>query len=545
LVFSFYQKEDKIMKKLLYSILIVALALVVVLPTAVLACHDAKITASITASPNWTKTYNWTIDKSVTPDTWTFTPAVTSGTSTYTITVTKVLVEEKAWFEGAVSVTNDASYPDDTEGLKITVKLKEKNPPSPDTQIATLAVDVSSNPDLAPGETGSYPYHIDVPAGQIVAGGTYEIKAEVTITNFEDHVGDYGVSPKVDKCLPSSPTITNGSIDVDDTNGGTWAFSASGAVSYDKTFTCANEGTNKNTATIRQTNLSDDATVTVVCQNPGISIVKTTNGGDGLNIPVGNPVTWTYTVTNNGNVPLSNITVTDSKGVTPAYVSGDSNSDGKLDTNETWIYTATGTAVAGQYNNTGEAKGKPPTGSNVTATDDSSYFGQTPSNPSITIVKKTNGVHYTGAPGPTIAVGDPVNWTYEVTNPGSNVPLSNITVTDSKGVTPAYVSGDSNSDGKLDTNETWIYSATGIAVAGDYNNTGEAEGKPPTGSNVTATDDSWYYGATPGTPPTTPPEVGGDIYRTDKMALLIPIIALAFALLSGAFIIVKRHQDQK
>jgi hypothetical protein len=37
--------------------------------------------------------------------------------------------------------------------------------------------------------------------------------------------------------------------------------------------------------------------------------------------------------------------------------------------------TATGTAVAGQYNNVGTVTSKPPIGADVTATDPSSYFG--------------------------------------------------------------------------------------------------------------------------------------------------------------------------
>ena len=59
--------------------------------------------------------------------------------------------------------------------------------------------------------------------------------------------------------------------------------------------------------------------------NPAVEIVKVTNGFDGLSIPVGEPVTWSYTVDNTGNVPLSNIEVTDNRGVTPVYVSGDAN----------------------------------------------------------------------------------------------------------------------------------------------------------------------------------------------------------------------------
>ncbi|HET8654380.1 MAG TPA: DUF11 domain-containing protein [Longimicrobiaceae bacterium] len=114
---------------------------------------------------------------------------------------------------------------------------------------------------------------------------------------------------------------------------------------------------------------------------PGIGLVKLTNGTDnnsptGPLVDVGSTVTWTYNVTNTGNVPLSNIVVTDDQGVTPVYQSGDVNGNTLLDLTETWTYTASGTAVAGQYENTGTATGSW-NGTTVTATDPDHYFGKT------------------------------------------------------------------------------------------------------------------------------------------------------------------------
>ena len=220
--------------------------------------------------------------------------------------------------------------------------------------------------------------------------------------------------------------------------------------------------------------------------HPCIHIVKTTNGGDGLDIPMGAPVTWTYNVTNCGDVALSNITVTDSHaGVTPAYVSGD-DGDNILQTSEAWIFQASGTAGAGTYTNTGYVDGY--YGTTLVEDDDaSSYFGI---NPCIHIEKTTNG-----GDGLNISVGDPVTWTYTVTNCG-NVPLSNIAVTDSHaGVTPAYVSGD-DGDNILQTTETWIFEASGTAVAGTYTNTGYVDGYY--GTTLVEDDDaSSYFGTNP------------------------------------------------
>ena len=135
--------------------------------------------------------------------------------------------------------------------------------------------------------------------------------------------------------------------------------------------------------------------------------VDNSTSGDGLNILTGEPIKWRYTVTNVGNVPLSNIAVTDSKtGVTPAYVSGDTNGNGRLDLTETWIYEASGTAITGNYSNTGTASGKfTDSGGHSrtdTATDTSSYFG---ANPQVAIVKVTvNGI--AAGDGLTILTGD-------------------------------------------------------------------------------------------------------------------------------------------
>jgi len=235
--------------------------------------------------------------------------------------------------------------------------------------------------------------------------------------------------------------------------------------------------------------------------NPCINIDKVTFddgvSGDGIRILSGEPMGWRYTVTNTGNVPLSNVMVTDSKGVTPAYVSGDTNGDQKLDTTETWIFEAPGTSAVDAYSNVGTAHGTGPANDHATDTDDSSYTGL---EPKIAIDKVTvDGA--TSGDGLTILPGKAITWRYTVTNVG-NTPLANVNVTDSEaGVSPAYVSGDTNTDGMLDLNETWIFEASGTSVAGHYTNTGTATGTAMDTAghtrDATDSDDSWYNGAAP------------------------------------------------
>lgn len=221
------------------------------------------LSAEVCAEGHLTRTFHWTIDKSVAPDAWHLFRG-DSGTSQYTITVTKDEGTLAAWIDGEVCVTNGGAVA--TENLAIVVELRNGTPP-PNDLIATVVVDVSGNPVLDPGETGCYAYHIDIPAEAIHPGGTYKVTAKVTITNHSGHLGEpFGPSPSDTTLLPVTPTLINDSIHVDDTNGGSWEFSASGSVTYTKTFECGeDEGLHRNTATIRETGQKGSASVDVSC----------------------------------------------------------------------------------------------------------------------------------------------------------------------------------------------------------------------------------------------------------------------------------------
>jgi hypothetical protein len=88
---------------------------------------------------------------------------------------------------------------------------------------------------------------------------------------------------------------------------------------------------------------------------PHIDIIKYTNGEDantptGPVVAVGSTVTWTYVVTNDGNVDLTNVQVTDDK-LGPVCVIG------PLAVGATSTCTMTGIAQAGQYANLGTVTG--------------------------------------------------------------------------------------------------------------------------------------------------------------------------------------------
>src|SRR5262249_15449072 len=168
----------------------------------------------------------------------------------------------------------------------------------------------------------------------------------------------------------------------------------------------------------RSTTASDDSSY--YGETPQIAINKVTvdgsTSGDGLNILSGEPITWRYSVTKIGRASCRGGTVTDSvAGANPAYVSGDRNSNNKLDTNQAWISEASGTSVSGNYSNTGT-----PTGSvtdsaghtrSSTASDDSSYYGETPQ----IAINKVTVDGSTSGDGLNILSGESITWRYSVT----------------------------------------------------------------------------------------------------------------------------------
>jgi hypothetical protein len=115
---------------------------------------------------------------------------------------------------------------------------------------------------------------------------------------------------------------------------------------------------------------------------PGVRVVTSVNGQNadsptGPHVPFGSTVTFTYVVTNAGNVVLANVTVTDDKlGAIAGPASGDTNNDGLLDLTETWTYTKTATALVGQQTNVGTVDGGV-SGTSAAPTDNdaANYFG--------------------------------------------------------------------------------------------------------------------------------------------------------------------------
>ena len=262
---------------------------------------------------------------------------------------------------------------------------------------------------------------------------------------------------------------------------------------------------------------SDRATVTIVVQQtamPVIAIVKTgvfVDGNGNQCADAGEAIDYTFVVTNEGNVPLSAISVTDPLLEAPnpvvpiVFTAGDANVNNILDLTETWIYSASYAITqddidAGMVTNQATAQGTDPDGTVATdLSDDNSVLEDDPTvvtlcqNAAIAIVK--TGVFVDGNGDQCADPGEMIDYTFEVTNQG-NVSLASILVNDPLlgGPIAGPASGDTDGDTELDVTETWIYTAsyaiTQVDIdAGMVTNQATAEGTDPNGIVVSDLSD--------------------------------------------------------
>lgn len=215
-----------------------------------------------------------------------------------------------------------------------------------------------------------------------------------------------------------------------------------------------------------------------------LSLEKSTNGQDadlppGPALVVGDPVTWTYQVTNVGFREIISIEVTDDvEGAVTCPATS-------LAPGESMTCTHVGTVQSGQYANVGTATGLLPNEAEVTDTDPSHYFGQ--AELSVDLEKATNGVDADTAPGPVLPVGSTVTWTFEVTNIGTE-PLTNVQVVDDQEGPVACPAS------SLDPGESMTCTANGTVEPGTYANLGNVTATLPDTTPVADTDPSHHVG---------------------------------------------------
>lgn len=246
---------------------------------------------------------------------------------------------------------------------------------------------------------------------------------------------------------------------------------------------------------------SDQDSAFLVCTGLGsVDIEKATNGEDadtpsGPVVAVGSTVTWTYVVTNNGQLPLSNVSVSDSD------IGAISCPKSALAVGESMTCTATGTAVVGQYSNTGTVNADS-SGGPVSDSDPSHYLGSTPG---IDIRKEIwNGASFIDAnSADTAPVAHwPAGATYRIVvkNTGAET-LLNVVVNDATLGIVNYAPAGAGGAGVLAPGEQVIIGSGQVPAlapesvceeSGDYPNTATTNGESAlTAAGVSDSDAAW------------------------------------------------------
>ncbi len=201
-------------------------------------------------------------------------------------------------------------------------------------------------------------------------------------------------------------------------------------------------------ALLMLTVLGGPAAHPVSAQAPEITIELTTNDADadsapGPTVNAGDPITWRYLITINGPTTMYDAIVSDSSGASPSCdIDGDGGLDGThihpgpLEAGQSFTCVATGTAQAeGTVSSTASVRAFDFDGLVRFEAEDRSFHTSAPvvvtptivADPSLTLQSLVNGVDGNAAPGPYVAEGTTITWSYVVTNTG-NVPLASVTV---------------------------------------------------------------------------------------------------------------------
>lgn len=187
-----------------------------------------------------------------------------------------------------------------------------------------------------------------------------------------------------------------------------------------------------NTASVQSTQVTNpvtDTQTTTISRNPELSLAK--SASPTTYNAVNAEITYSYEVTNDGNVTITNLAVTDNK-IATVTCSTTTLAPG-ASTTCTATYTIKQADInAGSVTNIASATGKGPNNASVTSPEDTYTVNGPVAGPSLALSKSANPMSYG-------AVDDSITYTYVVTNNGNVTLQAPFAVTDNKIVAPNAV----------------------------------------------------------------------------------------------------------
>lgn len=430
------------------------------------------------ASINIQKTYAWTTGNgSALGDVVTYTYTVKN---TGSVTLDPVEVTDDVLGDITLGATSLASGATTTGTTTLTI-TQELLDTGFQTNTATATGTPPSGPDVTDTDSQTVTF-LTTPAIKLIktfewtAGNGSEIGDVVTYTYTVTNTGNVTLDPvsvaddKLGTITLLATTLAPGA-------------STTGTATLTLTQTLLDAGFETNTATATGTpptgnNVTSTSTRTVTfLTTPSIKVVKTFEWTTGNGSAVGDVVTYTYTVTNTGNVTLDPVSVSDDK-LGSITLSNTTLAPGEQTTGTATLTLTQDLLNQGSQTNTATATGTPPVGDNITDTSTRTVTFLT--TPSIKIVKTFEWTTGNGA-----AVGDVVAYTYTVTNTG-NVSLDPVSVSDDK-LGAITLLDTSLAPGEQTTGTATLTITQDLLDEGSQTNTATATGKPPIGDDVTST----------------------------------------------------------
>lgn len=302
---------------------------------------------------------------------------------------------------------------------------------------------------------------------------------------------------------------------------------------------------------------TDPVTVQVLIPS-GAALSVTGAGTLPEQIAAGQDIAWSVTVQNTGTVTLDTVALSDALAGMSDYLLTWPGEPGVLAPGESATATATSTLTQAQVD-AGTVTAQPstvgtgPDGAAVTGTGSLPVSFDVPGRVSIEVT--LNGSHPDTAPGAELTAGDPLTWSYRVTNTGEAT-LHQVTVTDSIGTA---VSAPTAFTGDLAPGESVTFTGSGSAVEGTWSPTAGVRAIVGDTDRAAVDTDQVWYTATPvavdpaGTddPPADPPQAPQDPPSTArKLALtgagvagVLALALLAVGLGSGFLTAGRRRRD--